>query len=575
MSFSAYDPDRRDFSEPHNGESEQARRERSGARADLEELRKRFHGFATASRQFALSMRERVGERRRLNLQYTIGRTLARSADLDSGVREVLRILGQSLGQSFGVFWAVDEAAGALRCSALWRAPFIEGKALEEACRRVNLPRGVGLPGRVWASRMPEWVENVREDGSFTLAAAAQDSFGGAFAFPVEDGDLYGVLELFSREVVPPDESLLLTGHLIGRQLGQFMERKRMEQEREQLLLREHSARIEAEATRERISDILESIGDAFFALDQKMRFSYINREAERLWGRPRESLLGCNLGEAFPQTVGSESYRAIERAAKERTAVRFELVSPVIGRWIFGTAYPASDGVSVYFRDITSLREAQEERERLLLRERVARAQAEERRSIGRELHDRVAHSLGVVYQSLQLHDALKERNPDAAEARLELAQQTVKDVLDSTRDLSQLLHRQEVRRGLETALKDLLDEVVPKDIHCWLVTKGDESILPPHVADQLYLILREAVRNAVAHSDCSKMEVGFGVFPEEVTSYVEDDGKGFDPEATGGGAGLDSMRERAELLGAVLEISSTPGSGSTRIHVRVPLEH
>ncbi len=116
--------------------------------------------------------------------------------------------------------------------------------------------------------------------------------------------------------------------------------------------------------------DLLEQITDAFYALDADWRFTYINRHAEQLWGRNREELLGRRIWDVFPEAVGSESYHAHQRAARERTVVRTEALSPVIHGWIAVTVYPLDEGLTVYFCDISEKKQLEEEfhvaRERL-----------------------------------------------------------------------------------------------------------------------------------------------------------------------------------------------------------------
>jgi PAS domain S-box-containing protein len=124
---------------------------------------------------------------------------------------------------------------------------------------------------------------------------------------------------------------------------------------RERLLLREQTAR-------ERTTDIIESISDAFFAVDEEWNFTYVNNKAEEFWGRSREELLGKNIQQEFPQAVGSDFYRQIERAIKQGVTTEFETKSPVIGAWVAGRAYPSREGLSVYFQDVTEHRQAQEE---------------------------------------------------------------------------------------------------------------------------------------------------------------------------------------------------------------------
>jgi PAS domain S-box-containing protein len=134
-------------------------------------------------------------------------------------------------------------------------------------------------------------------------------------------------------------------------------ERKEAE-ERERLLTHE-------KASLEQVSDILESISDAFYTLDREWRLTYINSKAEELWGRSREQLLGRNIWEEFPQAVGSQSYWQIRRAAEEGVTTTLETISPVLGKWIAGRVYPSPSGVSVYFQDITERKLGEEERAR------------------------------------------------------------------------------------------------------------------------------------------------------------------------------------------------------------------
>jgi PAS domain S-box-containing protein len=114
---------------------------------------------------------------------------------------------------------------------------------------------------------------------------------------------------------------------------------------------------------------ILESISDAFYAVDEQFRFTYVNRVAEAWWGRSRESLLGLALWEAFPTTKDSVSQELHLAARGEHKVVRAEFVSPILGRWIDVSIFPTESGLSVYFRDITE-RKLAEERQQLLVHE-------------------------------------------------------------------------------------------------------------------------------------------------------------------------------------------------------------
>ena len=130
--------------------------------------------------------------------------------------------------------------------------------------------------------------------------------------------------------------------------------------ERVQLLEREQKARAEAEAVRQQVTYILESISDAFFALDQEWRFTYINQQAERLLQKSRAELSGKNIWEEFPEAIESRFYREYHRAIAQRISVQFEEFYAPLSTWFEVHAYPATEGLSVYFQDITERKQAE-----------------------------------------------------------------------------------------------------------------------------------------------------------------------------------------------------------------------
>jgi len=120
--------------------------------------------------------------------------------------------------------------------------------------------------------------------------------------------------------------------------------------------------RDEADGLARRLGQTLECISDAFFLLDENWRFSFMNAQAERLLGRQREMLEGKILWDEFPETRGSvfeDSYRS---AIRDGSAVRFQEYYPPLLAWFDVDAYPTSEGLAVYFRDITGRKQAEEE---------------------------------------------------------------------------------------------------------------------------------------------------------------------------------------------------------------------
>ncbi|NJN65854.1 MAG: PAS domain S-box protein [Chloroflexaceae bacterium] len=136
------------------------------------------------------------------------------------------------------------------------------------------------------------------------------------------------------------------------------------------IILRDITDRKQAEdeliASRDRIQTVLERITDAFFSLDTAWRFVYANREAERLLRKSRDELLGQNVWEVFPEAVETDFYRQYHRAMEQQVSTTAEDYYKPMATWFEAHAYPSPDGLSVYFRDITERKQAEQELRRV-----------------------------------------------------------------------------------------------------------------------------------------------------------------------------------------------------------------
>lgn len=99
---------------------------------------------------------------------------------------------------------------------------------------------------------------------------------------------------------------------------------------------------------------ILESITDAFFALNDRWEFTYVNYQAEKLLGIAVDALLGKNLWTVYPGLVGSEFEKVYHQAAYEHVTGSITAFYPDHNRWYEVHAYPAENGISIYFRNVT-----------------------------------------------------------------------------------------------------------------------------------------------------------------------------------------------------------------------------
>jgi len=138
----------------------------------------------------------------------------------------------------------------------------------------------------------------------------------------------------------------------------------------DELTLRHYASDLDASreahrATSKHQRRILESITDAFVALDEDWTFTYVNAQAEALLERPRDELLGRNVWDECPEAVGSTFQNKYETAVEEDRTVEFLEYAASLDRWVEVKAFPFEGGLSVYFDDVTDRVEAQQNLQR------------------------------------------------------------------------------------------------------------------------------------------------------------------------------------------------------------------
>jgi signal transduction histidine kinase len=201
----------------------------------------------------------------------------------------------------------------------------------------------------------------------------------------------------------------------------------------------------------------------------------------------------------------------------------------------------------------------------------RVHEARMDERRRIARELHDRLGEVLTVGLRQLDLDEII---GPEIPEGQSVIAREVLVEAMRRLRLVTSGL-RDEPVTSFEKALADFLNRVcADADVH--LVVIGDETWASAKLIDEAFLVVREALRNALNHGVPQSVVVGVEVTRRELRAWVDDDGKGFacgdEAESPAAGTGLATMRERAALLGGTLSIVSKPGRG-TSVELSVPL--
>jgi signal transduction histidine kinase len=202
----------------------------------------------------------------------------------------------------------------------------------------------------------------------------------------------------------------------------------------------------------------------------------------------------------------------------------------------------------------------------------RIQRVEMSERRRLARDLHDHIGEGLSTALRQLELEEMayLVETGENSPQALI--GKNALTNAMRRLRlVISDLRHEQAI--GLEKALIHYLHGIEGQ-VSVKLRVRGEEHWASPTVIDETYLIIREALRNALAHGTPRTLLVDVGLSPHELRASIKDDGCGFVVGATrsDSSAGLASMRERAATMGGNVTVTSEPGHG-TSVELLVPL--
>ena len=205
------------------------------------------------------------------------------------------------------------------------------------------------------------------------------------------------------------------------------------------------------------------------------------------------------------------------------------------------------------------------------LCRQAREAAIAGERRRLASELHDTVVQSLCGMALTARATRIILQRDPERAAAQLARLQTLAQAALADMRSLVfRLRPDSQVREDRPRYVVDLKS---PRDLEVELCLEF-QGCLSREQVEGLSLIVQEALSNVARHGRTDRAAVTLSVDHDGLSMLVEDQGVGFDPSSVESGwkaMGLATMRERAEILGGTLEVTSRPGEG-TKVTVKIP---
>ena len=224
-------------------------------------------------------------------------------------------------------------------------------------------------------------------------------------------------------------------------------------------------------------------------------------------------------------------------------------------------------------------INESQKRAEVLL--QKIISTQEDERKRIGRELHDDTLQELSAALMRI---DLCRLHPEEVSLEKIDVIRGILVNALDGVISIIQNLRPSLLDDlGLVAAIKSLLDlHLDEKGISYFLNTAGvTDRRFQPEMEITLFRIVQEAVANTARHANAENFFIMIKVDCDTVHVNIEDDGDGFNPEVVYSGAshdvidkrglGLLGMRERVTLLGGTIHLCSTPGQG-TQIEIRIP---
>ncbi|GAA1531367.1 sensor histidine kinase [Dactylosporangium maewongense] len=212
-------------------------------------------------------------------------------------------------------------------------------------------------------------------------------------------------------------------------------------------------------------------------------------------------------------------------------------------------------------------------------------RAVTAERLHIARELHDMVAHSVGIIAIQAGMGARVIDTRPDEARLALRTIEATSRETLAGLRRTLVSL-----RRPAGGAGPDATGDVPPRDpapgladldrlaestadagVRVELSRRGEQRLLPPEIELSAYRIVQEALTNVVRHAGAARCRVTVDYGERDLAVEVADDGPGHGDAVAAPGFGLAGLRERAAMLGGELSAGPCPGGGF-RVFARLP---
>lgn len=446
---------------------------------------------------------------------------------------------------------------------------------------RINMDASSGI-ARVFQTGKSEFYPQLNEKILRTIAhneehfsALKRMGIVSRMVVPIRHRNrMIGTITLVSTNPKHPyAKSDLTIAEDLGRLSGVAIDNAHLYEEAQQEIARSKEYEKKLRESNQKLSRMLESTSDAFVSFDKNWRYTYINRNAEKIEGIRREDVLGKCITDVFPEIVEAEHFKRYQEAMRTGMPVEFEVL--IAKRWWDVGVYPFEDGVSIFYRDITD------------------RKQFEQRKD---EFISMASHELKTPITSLKLYTEMLASDPsivgeaknyvESMMTQTDRLSKLVVDLLDVSRMQVGKLVFNKTPVDLGTIVKENV-AIIQKTtnqhkIHLTL-SRANTTVLGDR--DRLGQVIINLLTNAIKYSpDGDKIVVRVGTKKNEAVVSVQDFGVGIDPDYRkkifnrfyqvasekrhtfpGLGIGLYISKIIAEHHNGAIDVESMPGTGST----------
>ena len=512
--------------------------------------------------------------------------------------------------------WMLDPGLKELRLAELWHDPTEDVSSFVQTSQESRLTSGQGLPGMVLQTQQSQWLRELPVSADCPRVASARAcGLKSALAFPViAQGEIVGVFEMFSTDVADPDDSLLQALNGIGNQMGQFIERKTVENQ-----LWQTNALQKA---------ILESANYTIISTTTDGTIVTFNRTAEQKTGYTTPEMIGKQTPAIIhvPEEVVARA-RELSRELGREILPGFEtfVAKAALGEadereWTYvrkdATQFPVRLSITALFNergeitgylgvgsDITEQKQAAEE----LLQaknaaEAASRAKSDFLATMSHEIRTPMNGIIGM--SSLLLDTALQPKQRemvDAVRHSGDALMTIIEDILDFSKIEARKLELIEEAFRLDAVIRGVVDllhhRAAAREIDLLVNIEPDVPTTLVGDPGRLRQILMNLVGNGIKFTDEGKITIDVKRIespphgPVTIEMSVTDTGIGMTPEQQaqlfqpfmqvdssttrrfgGTGLGLAISKRLVELMGGEIGVESERHAGS-RFWLRLPM--